>query len=87
MSDVNVEETVMMEYMESVHAERLVGTLQVAVDGLTKFLNNFPEIAELYGGVALRNELAHILKLPITNAFAIGVQVTEDAHKAKEQAK
>lgn len=76
MSEVNVAEVVMNEYMEAEHADRLIGTLETALEGLSEFLALFPEVTSVYDGLALKSELAHRLKMPILSAYAIGCEVT-----------
>ncbi len=87
MTMMSATEMIMMERMDAEHAERVVGTLQVAVSGVSEFLRNFPEIKELYDKQALEVEIAHILISPITNAYSIGFQAREDAEETEEQAK
>lgn len=81
--DVSVERMVLESHNEdSVIPERLEGCMLIAVEGLRKFFTNFPEIAEIYDGLSLKTELANILVMPITSAYALGYE----ARRREEQA-
>lgn len=75
MTDVNIPQIVMESHIAEEHAARLAPTLGMALESLTNFLGQFPEIAETFGVLPLKVELAYILKVPVANAYQIGYEV------------
>ena len=81
--DIDAEQIILETYMESEQAAQLAPALKIAVDGITKFLDNFPEISDFYQGLPLQAEIAHIITRPLTTAYALGYETRKKEEQAK----